>query len=103
MLTRKEIESMYDVQEETSLISSPGKFEAEPVYAPYFYDLAGEGLQDDVEYEGCSCDEDTECMCSPTDVFSISPDDITEFPELEGWSEVRLSYCDQGFVYLELR
>jgi hypothetical protein len=38
-----------------------------------------------------------------TDVFELTNSDIAQFPELEGYNEVRLSYSDQGFVYVEVR
>jgi hypothetical protein len=47
-MTRKEIEQAYsiDYTRIVPAITSPGKFEGEPIFAPYFWDLALEGFAD---------------------------------------------------------
>src|SRR5215211_4995867 len=44
-MTRLDIESEYDV--ENGQITSPGKFEGEPVYTPYFWESYLNGFFDD--------------------------------------------------------
>lgn len=39
-MTRKEIAETYKV-DERGVIRSPGKFEGEPIYVPYFWDEGG--------------------------------------------------------------
>ena len=75
------------------VIRDPGKFEGEPIYAPYFYDALMNGGSDSTEYDG-----DT-----PIDVFDVSDEDRQIFPELQGVSEVRCYESEQGFFYAETR
>jgi hypothetical protein len=86
-MTRKQIESEYKVI--NGVIRSLGKFEAEPVYAPYFYDVLLNG-------GGEAQDEDGVVR------FEITPEDITMFPELSGYSFALLDEDSQGFVYVEV-
>jgi hypothetical protein len=81
-MTRQEIERDYRV--EGGIIRSPGKFESEPVFAPYFWDVLMNGGADD-DVDGIA-------------VFAVNADDIREFPELEGTASVRIPENDQGFV-----
>jgi hypothetical protein len=89
-MTREEIEREYIIKH--NIIISPGKFESEPRYAPYFYDLLlnGEG-----EEELIDPDYSDETATS----FSISQEDIEQFPELLEYSEIILFISDSGFVY----
>ena len=89
-MTRSEILENYDV--ENGIIQSPGKFEGEMLYAPYFYAHWLDGLFDDdrVEVSGLF-----------VSVFFISDEDLREFPELTGVREVSLWEDDSGFVHLE--
>lgn len=82
-MTRKEILEMYNV-DEGGKIRSPGKFEREPLWVPYFWDLALEG-------EG---EDDGEAT-----IFDITHGEKVEFPELLGFSTVVLREDDVGFVY----
>jgi hypothetical protein len=81
---RATIEQDYDV--ENGRIVSPGKFESEAVYAPYFYEamLSGDGEElGDGELR-----------------FDVTDEDRREFPELKGVEFVLLSEDSNGFVYV---
>jgi hypothetical protein len=45
-LNEVEIKSLEGYQHDGQRISSPGKFEGEPIFAPYFWDLALQGFAD---------------------------------------------------------
>jgi hypothetical protein len=83
-MKRKDVTSDYDIKD--GRISSPGKFEGEAVYAPYFYDAYLNGMADD---EGDRL------------VFDVTAEDRREFPELKNVKRVFLSEDDNGFVYCE--
>lgn len=87
-MTRKEIESMYQTYH--GVITSPGKFENEPSYVPYFYDLYLNGM-DDSSY----IDDDDGIYYSE---FDVNNDDLKEFPELEGAEKVIIWESEQGFI-----
>lgn len=73
--------------DEQGRITSPGKFEGEMCYLPYFYDLAmcGEGELD--EEDG-------------TFTVDIQPDDRELFPQLAADQEsVTMIESESGFVY----
>lgn len=83
-MTRKEIEETYKI--ENGIIKNPGKFESEPIWTPYFYDLFSKGwTDDDIENNIVS--------------FNLNKDDFKEFPELKGYKQVSLWFDDNGFVY----
>ena len=84
-MTREEIEKDYRTTE--GIITSPGKFEACPVYAPYFWDLYLNGAWD--EYD---CDENITW-------FTIDTDDTSSFPELSEYVRVGIWEDGNGFVY----
>jgi hypothetical protein len=67
------------------IIRSPGKFEGEPRYVPYFWDAYLNGMADDDD--------------GVTLTFDVNDDDRKLFPELEGVKHVYLEESDQGFVY----
>ena len=81
-MTRQECEEM---------VKGPGKFEAEPVYAPYYWDLAMISGEDETE-----CDGDT--LIS---VFNVSDEDRAIFPELNDVKTIRLWEDGNGFVWTE--
>ena len=81
-MTRLDIESEYDV--ENGQITSPGKFEGEPVYTPYFWESYLNGFFDD----------DDDGVLS----FNVDDHDRREFPELSGVDTVQLYQSDDGFV-----
>jgi hypothetical protein len=85
-MTRQEIEAAYQVDVH-GVIRSPGKFESEPVFAPYFYDALMNGDGEDLNGEDGGIVE-----------FTVTEDDIAQFPELGETRHVRLCENDQGFV-----
>lgn len=80
----------YDVSRD-GIIHSPGKFEGEMLYAPYFWNWI-------LESEG---EEMTDADGTPWTVLDISDEDRTMFPEIHrNIYRVALRENDQGFVYL---
>ena len=86
----------YVVDEERWVIRSPGKFEGEPVFAPYFYDLMLNGCADDTLY-----DDRRYPGIGAVDVFDVTSLDQERFPSLRGVEHVYLYTDDQGFVHCE--
>lgn len=88
-MTRNDILQNYTVGKD-GLITSPGKFENEMLYAPFFYDamLNGEG---DTEYDG---------LDGPETSFKITAEDRKEFPELGRTKYVTIWESEQGFVFV---
>jgi len=82
-MTREDIEQDYTI--ENGIITNPGKFEGEPVYAPYFYDAYLNGMAD--------YDDGDEMW------FDITADDRAMFPEIGEATRAILSIDDNGFVY----
>jgi hypothetical protein len=70
------------------VIKSPGKFEGEMYYVPYFYAVGMDGAADE--------DNGTDWL------FNLEPDDYKKFPELKGNKTLVLHGSDQGFVSAEL-
>jgi len=89
-MTREEILKMYEV-DNNGVIRSPGKFEGEMLYVPYLWN--------------CILDGDGDIMDdSQGNMFirlHIEPEDIEQFPELEGTETVDLYETEQGFVFAE--
>lgn len=89
-MTRQEILAAYDVDSNGRIVS-PGKFEGEPIFAPYFWDIGLSGF----------ADSDNGRFYS----FRINKDDEAhhEFPELKQWlgrcRVLRMSQDGQGFVH----
>ena len=65
-------------------IVSPGKFEGEPVWAPYFYEALLDGGADEDDGE--------------VSTFEVTDDDRAEHPTLRGVIRVRMWVRDDGFV-----
>lgn len=82
-LIRSHLVEFYKVNK-NGIIQSPGKFEGEMLYVPYFWEMFLNGFADDLEW----------CLH-----FGVSEDDIAIFPELENQSYVSLICDDSGFVY----
>lgn len=79
-------------------IQSPGKFEGEPLWVPYFWS----GESDETEYDDDQDLEDSDCIeyeSTSTEVYHVSDDDRAIFPELADVTTVYLWESDQGFVY----
>jgi len=89
-MTRQEILAIYRV-DDTGRIISPGKFEGEPIFAPYFWNIGLQGFADSDNGKAYG--------------FRINKDDEAhkEFPELKKWlgrkRSLRLFESDTGFVY----
>ena len=81
-MTRQDITNEYSVV--NGRIVSPGKFENEMVYVPYFWDFYLNGFADDDD--------------GKTLKFKVSKEDREQFPELKGKRTVRLQQTDTGFV-----
>ena len=79
MITREQIEKDYKIHD--GIIRSPGKFEGEPVYVPFFYDWSLE--------------------CGDSTVMITEPD-IVQFPELTGYSAIIVGESGNGFVFHKL-
>jgi hypothetical protein len=80
---RQEVLQQFEVKE--GRICSPGRFEGEMLYVPYFWEKGVDGWQDEEEEDG-------------TLVFFVMPEDSTQFPELRSKTEVRLYQRDDGFI-----
>lgn len=88
--------SHYLVDEDQKTIRSPGKFQGEPVYAPYFYNLILDGCQDD------TLDEDPRYPQSEVvDVFDVTSLDTDLWPQLRGVDRLYCFTDDQGFFHTE--
>jgi hypothetical protein len=81
-MTREEIERDYNVVD--GRICSPGKFEGEMVYAPFYYQAMLEGMADHDD--------------GPEYGFDVSPEDRREFPELGDREKISFYERDDGFV-----
>jgi hypothetical protein len=62
----------------------PGKFEGEPAYTPYFYEMMMNGVGEQTS--------------SGDDRFRVSAEDRDIFPELKGKKSVTIHIRDDGFV-----
>jgi hypothetical protein len=82
-MTRKQIIKEYKVDAQ-GIILSPGKFENEPLYVPYFWDAYLNGM----------ADEDDGMVLT----FLVNDEDRAEFPELKDIKVVTLAQTDDGFV-----
>lgn len=85
-MTRAEIENHYKV--ENGIIRDPGKFEGEPIYAPYFWDNVLEG----------ACDFSINDENTKIYIFEISSYE-SEFPELSDVVGVSIWEDSDGFVH----
>lgn len=88
-MKRQDVLNDYDML--NGRIVSPGKFEGEPIYVPYFWDMTLSGCAPDEEF-----DEDGNHIYS----CHVHAEDHAQFPE-----ELRLVACvylwedEQGFVH----
>lgn len=90
-MTRQDILDHYKVDSH-GVIRSPGKFEGEMLYIPYFWEVGLDGLADDDIEVG---NDNVEW------IFEITDDDRAMFPELGKTTVLKLWESDQGFVYSE--
>lgn len=82
-MTRKELLKEYHINA-SGIIVSPGKFEGEAIYVPYFWEIF---------LNGCADRDDGKVLG-----FDVSPEDKKEFPELKKRRTVKLYQRDDGFV-----
>jgi hypothetical protein len=68
------------------IICSPGKFEGEPIWAPYFYNVMLNGESEHI---------------NGVDYFKLEAEDKAIFPELANSFGVALEESEQGFVHVE--
>jgi hypothetical protein len=88
---RADILAEYDV-DERGVIRNPGKFEAEPCYVPYFWEMTMDGSAETMVWT----DE------SSSYVVEIGDIDKMEWPELPAdCAALHMSESDQGFVFCE--
>ncbi len=87
-MIREEILKKYKV--ENGHIVSRGKFEHEPMCAPYFYDLWK---------EGCA-DEHSRDDLGDYAFFTVTHEHIKQFPELKGIAEIQIMEDNEGIVTL---
>jgi hypothetical protein len=80
---REEILKTYRVNER-GIITSPGQFEGEMYYLPYYWEIY---------LDGCADRDDGKTLG-----FDISPEEKIAFPELRRRRTVRLCQLDQGFI-----
>ncbi len=76
-----------------AMVKRPGKFEGEPCWVPYYYELLLDG---DGECH-CTCPEDSDSCDCPT-VFSVDEQERALFPELTDVWQVTVWEDSQGFV-----
>lgn len=83
MNSRAELEKDYKVV--GGLIKSPGKFESECIFVPFYWKLALEG--------GADSDDGTDF------IFNIDASDVEMWPELQNAVRLRLWEDENGFVH----
>lgn len=84
---RQQILNSFDIDKH-GIITSPGKFEGNMLYVPFFYDLWIEGWADDEGYDDNI----------PFAIFYITDEDIEHFPELRGIKRIEMWKDEYGFV-----
>lgn len=89
--TRQKYLDMFTVDEH-GVIRSPGKFEGEMIYVPYFYDQSLDGGGDIL-----SC---SECHSFHAERFTVWASECEDFPELEGIEYITLIEDSSGFVFI---
>ena len=82
-MNRQQIIKDYDI-DNTGRIRSPGKFEGEMIYVPYFWDAF---------LNGCADSDNGKVLG-----FNVTADDKAMFPELKRKRVVKLYERDDGFV-----
>lgn len=89
-MTRQEIISEYEIDPRSLLIQSPGKFESEFIYAPYFYDAASEGEELSFFEDGCG---------EYVSLIEVTDDDRAMFPEISADTRYMcVTESETGFV-----
>jgi hypothetical protein len=84
-MTRAEILAEYSITEQ-GVIETLGKFENEMLYVPHLWDAVLNGAEEETADDGAVR-------------ILIEPDDVAEFPELQGFVQAWLWESESGFVY----
>lgn len=79
---------------ERGLICDPGKFEGEPIYVPYLWEIVLDGGGEPVD--------DPDRPDATMDLIILSDDDKQCYPELSEFDTALLWADDNGFVYCDL-
>lgn len=87
-MTREELEQAFGPTR-AGVIVAPGKFEGEPIYVPYFWDLVLDGNSND------TIDDDGNLYSE----ILISREDRERFPEIPEGSKIVLWEDSNGFVH----
>ena len=87
--TRIKICDQYKVND--GYIVSPGKYEGEAIYIPYFHEMALHGFANETDY---GPDE----YSTVYDYFDVIEKDVELFPELRDITRVCIWEDDNGFV-----
>ena len=90
-MTRSEIKDAYHISER-GIIISPGKFEGEMLWAPYFYDLMGDGSGEQFSFE----------EGHGIEFAKLIADDKKQWPELSDCYGISIEESSQGFVHCEV-
>jgi len=85
---RAAITEDYDV-DDLGTIRSPGKFEGEPVYAPYFWEVLLNG-------DGTPTYDDSG---NEWTLISVNDEERAEFPELRNAQNIALTVNNEGFIF----
>lgn len=75
---------------ELGVIQDPGKFEGEPIYVPFYWDMGLEGFADEDETDGDGGNRYT---------FYLDDQDKAVWPELGSATRLHLSETETGFIY----
>lgn len=86
---------MIDLTNLADIVSHPGKFEGEPVFAPYYWDQAMEGNSEFIYPDGCN-QEDVEDS-NFFDCFGVNAEESDAF-DLPIGTVVLIREDSQGFV-----
>jgi len=86
-MTAYEIENRFNIQ--NGVIQSPGIFQGEMRYAPFYVDR----FPDDYHFE---------CHRNRVDVFYLDKSDYALFPELTGMKTLEIRKAVTGFVYCDV-
>lgn len=89
-MTTAQILESYDIVK--GIVTNPGKFEGEPAYVPYFWELGLDGM----------ADEDFTDVGGAVYAFDITEDDKIFFPGLLKYKRIELRESEVGFVSAKL-
>ena len=93
-MKRSDIAKTYELNDNrfgNSYITSPGKFQGEPVWAPHFYEKSLDGCAEELSFMEDGCGEFAALV-------DVDLEDKKEWPELFDAECVLITENDQGFV-----